>query len=94
MQIRPCLAENAGQNRRKGAASASFSFSELSDFKALQRIFLPVPARSASGDHGLEGGAARRQIPGGARPREESSSRTMVAAPFGPGKGLDMGSRL
>jgi hypothetical protein len=36
-------AENGIQNPRKGGSPASFSFREMSDFKALRWIFLPAP---------------------------------------------------
>jgi hypothetical protein len=39
------LHENACQNRRKEADKATVSFYETSDFKALERIFLPDSGR-------------------------------------------------
>jgi hypothetical protein len=43
---RAFCAENAWQNRRQEGFGTAFSFREMSDFKALERIFLPAPLKS------------------------------------------------
>jgi hypothetical protein len=46
-KARAFCAEICTQTAGKRAAEASFSFHEMSDFKALERILLPTPRRGA-----------------------------------------------